>query len=35
MNYKTIDHLVDFDTLDSIEKEHHDKLKNKIYENVF
>ena len=34
MNYKTIDHLVDFDTLDSIEKEHHDKLKNKIYENI-
>ena len=31
MNYETLDHLVDFDTLDSIEKEHHDKLKNKIY----
>ena len=34
MNYETLDHLVDFDTLDSIEKEHHDKLKNKIYENI-
>ena len=30
MNYEKLDH----DTLDSIEKEHHDKLKNKIYENI-
>ena len=34
MNYKILDHLVDYDKLDALESKYHDVIKQKVYENT-
>ena len=35
MNYKILDHLVDYDRLDELESKYHDVIKQKVYENTY
>ena len=34
MNHKKLDHLVDFDRIDILEKKYHDEIKDLIYQNM-
>ncbi len=34
MNHKKLDHLVDFDTIDILEKKYHDEIKDLVYEKM-
>ena len=34
MNHKNLDHLVDFDRIDILEKKYHDEIKDLIYQNM-